>query len=272
MNFVASGHLLIVSAVRKTPLCVFRTTGTTTGRQNHMSLFSQDGKYILVSNQNGRIFERVRVLPNHAGFVFEASASLDMVGGNRILAQPIAFDPNPVDGVSCTVEGVVPNNQPLTTPLGTVKQGAGIRPTNNVICAIPARNNRHVFATLGGGGLFAVDYTVTPMQIVAEWDTSRVRSAGCGGVQDGSYFYTNSGTSGPGISEFSVYRVPIDTLPLAPAFAPAPNTPAILATFADPLNGQTVTSAQQRDAHGLALVNSGGVSYIHQADRVQGLD
>ncbi len=140
------------------------------------------------------------MLPHQAGFVFEAGASIDMVGGDRIRGQPVAFDPNPTDGISCMVEGVVTNNQPTTTPIGIPKQAPGIRPTNTVICAVPANNGRHIFATLGGGGMFAVDYTVNPMQIVAEWDVSQIRSAGCGGVHEENYFYTNSGTSGPGIS------------------------------------------------------------------------
>lgn len=38
VDFVTSGHLGIVDARTKTAVALFRTTGTSTGRQNHMSL------------------------------------------------------------------------------------------------------------------------------------------------------------------------------------------------------------------------------------------
>ena len=215
LNFVSSGYLVIQSTRGDRPLlCTFRTTRTTTGQQNHMSFWTPDGNYILVSNQNGRIMEKIRVEKSHGritGLVFEANASLDLVGGDRILAQPIAIDANLGDQVSCRVEGTVANNQPTTTPLGNPKEAAGVRPRNAVICAIPVASangpSRFVFATLGGGGLFVVDYTASPMQIVAEYDVNTIPAAGCGGQQQGNYFYTNTGTSGPGISQFCGARL-----------------------------------------------------------------
>lgn len=275
LNFVSSGHLVLMSTKTRKMVCLFRTTNTTTGRQNHMSFFTASGSHILVSNQNGRLLERVRV--DHSGgldsavtgFVFEASATADLVGGDRILGQPIAVDLDDTDDVNCSVEGVVANNQPLTTPLGSPKQAVGTRPRNAVICAVPVRNEtgapRYVFATLGGGGLFVLDYSTTPMSIVAEYDVSSVRAAGCGGVQDGQHMYINAGTSGPGISEFSLFKFPLSGFP-----GSAPNEPRIEASFADANNGLTPVAELRRDAHGLNLVRGPfGQSFVYQFDRIQ---
>ncbi|MEB3180057.1 MAG: hypothetical protein VKL59_13635 [Nostocaceae cyanobacterium] len=47
LNFVASGHLGIVDGETKQPVCLFRTTQTSTGRQNHMSSVSPDSTKII---------------------------------------------------------------------------------------------------------------------------------------------------------------------------------------------------------------------------------
>jgi hypothetical protein len=178
LNFVVSGHLGIVDGETKLPVCLFRSTGTSTGRQNHMSFWTPDGSHVMVANQNGRILERVDVARdvNGAvlGFAFNAAATLDLVGGvGRVLTPPVAVDMDADDDISCTVSGMVADGQPTTTPTGEDKQAAGIRPTNTVICPVPASNSQHVFATLGGGGLFVVDLRSTPMAIVAEYDLMR---------------------------------------------------------------------------------------------------
>ncbi len=271
LNFVGSAHLVIIDTRSRKPLCLFRTTGTSSGRQNHMSFWTSDGRALLISNQNGRMLERVGVSYNSQGaaqsFTFEAHASLDMVGGDRILAQPIAVDLDLSDTVSCTVAGQVANLQPVTTPIGSLKQAAGVRPANTVICAIPVTGRPHVLVTLGGGGLFVADYSVTPMAIVAEYDITHIRSAGCGGVNAGNFIYINSGTPAAGVSGFALYRLPKE-FPRAPLFAPGSNLPEIVASFEDPLNGQSVPSSSRRDAHGMVLSQlSGGL--IHQFDRTQ---
>lgn len=269
LNYVGSGHLVIMHARTRAPMCLFRTTGSTTGRQNHMTVWTTDGHYLLVSNQNGRLMERVRVDyhadGSAANFTFEAPATLDLVGGDRIRAQPVAVPQ--MDGVGCRVEGVVPNNQPTETPLGFRKQEDGRRPANNVVCALPVPRTNHVMVTLSGGGLFVVDYTVSPMAIVAEYDISVIKAAGCGGIASGNYFYVNSGTPRASVSGFSLYRMSRD-YPNAPSKADAPNTPAVVASYEDPLNGQSVPASQQRDAHGMVLTRQAG-GLIHQLDRVQ---
>ena len=214
LNFVASGHVGIVDGESKQAVCLFRTTATTTGRQNHMSFWTNDGSKLIVANQNGRMLERIDISRNHgevSAFNFNAAASLDLVGGdNRILAQPIAVDMNPDDNISCAVTGTVADNQSTLTPAGVAKQAADIRPKNAVICPIPASNNQHVYVTLGGGGLFVVDNSTSPMSIVGEYDKSIISSAGCGGVEAAGFMHINSGTSGPNVSEFSLYRLAQD--------------------------------------------------------------
>jgi hypothetical protein len=279
LNFVASGHLGIVDGETKLPVCLFRTTGTTTGRQNHMSFWAPDGSSVIVANQNGRLLERVDITRDASGvvtgFEFNAAASLDLVGGaGRILVQPVAVDTDPGDGISCTVSGTAADGQPTTTPTGAPKQAAGLRPTNTVICPIPASTSQHVFATLGGGGMFVIDIRATPMAIVAEYDMSVVRPAGCGGVEAAGFMHLNTGTPAHNVSEFTLYRFPLG-YPAAPAFYAA-NTPAPIAVWADADNGKVagvdIPAGTNRDAHGIVLVRnvkSGKPRYLHQMDRIR---
>ncbi len=275
LNFVASGHVGIVDGETKQPVCLFRTTHTSTGRQNHMSFWTADGEQLIVANQNGRMVERIDVARNAKGdvlgFAFNGDASLDLVGGEgRVLAQPIAVDMNVADGINCAVTGEVADGQSMLTGSGTPKEAKGVRPTNTVICPVPASNSQHIFVTLGGGGLFVVDSKATPMAIVAEYDNSTISSAGCGGVEAAGFMHINSGTSGKGISEFSLYRFEVD-YPAAPAFN-APNMPAPVASWHDQDNGQGLPHDMNRDAHGLVAVRnieSGTARYIHQMDRVR---
>lgn len=280
LNFVGSGHLGLLDGRTKTPVCLFRTTGTISGRQNHMSFWTPDGQHIIVANQNGRMLERVDVVRNQEGFperfVFNGAASLDLVGGaGRITTQPVAVDMEAADGISCSVSGIVADGQSTTTPTGALKQAAGLRALNAPICPIPASNGRHAFTTLGGGGMFVIDVMATPMAIVAEYDLSVVRAAGCGGAEADGFMHLNTGTSGPDISEFSIYRFGLD-YPVAPAFN-APNAPAPLAVWQDPDNGKIAgqngfLAGSNRDAHGIVIVQntqSGTAKYLHQMDRIR---
>jgi hypothetical protein len=279
LNFVASGHLGLVDGESKTPVCLFRTTGTSTGRQNHMSFWTPDGRHIVVANQNGRILERVDVVHTPEGevthFRFNAAASIDLVGGaGRVLTQPVAIDMDAGDGIGCEVSGVVPDNQPTTTPNGVLKQAPGIRGANAVICPVPASTGQHVFVTLGGGGLFVVDVRSAPMAIVAEYDATIFSPAGCGGVEAAGFMHLNSGSSGPNQSEFTLCRLPID-YPVAPAFHP-PNQPRPVAVWRDPDNGKVagtdIPAGTNRDAHGLILIRnvvSGVPRYLHLFDRIR---
>lgn len=279
LNFVASGHLGIVDGESKLPICLFRTTSTATGQQNHMSFWAPNGLSIIVANQNGRILERIDVARDGSGavtsFDFNAAASLDLVGGaGRITAQPVAVDLNSEDGIGCTVSGRVANGQSTTTPTGALKQADGIRPLNTVICPIVASTSQHVFATLGGGGMFVIDIRSTPMAIVAEYDMSVIRAAGCGGIEAAGFMHLNTGTPAPNVSEFTLYRFSLD-YPSAPAFNAA-NTPAPVAVWADADNGKVagtdLPEGTNRDAHGLVLASNPAAEtshYLHQMDRIR---
>lgn len=279
LNFVASGHLGIVDGQTRRPLCLFRATGSSTGRQNHMSIWATSGRSLLVANQAGRLLERVDVKRGNdgavTGFDFNAAATLDLVGGTgRIVAQPVAVDMDGTDGIACTVSGQVADGQPTTTPTGAAKQAAGLRPSNTLICPIPSSSDQHAFATLGGGGMFVVDWRSTPMMIVAEYDMKLVRAAGCGGVEAAGFMHLNTGTPAPNVSEFTLYRFPL-AYPSAPSFNAA-NSPAPLAVWADADNGKQAGAALpaggNRDAHGLVLARdprSGAPRYLHQMDRIR---
>jgi hypothetical protein len=267
LNFVSSGHLGIVHGPSKQPVCLFRSTGTSTGRQNHMSFWTPNGNHIIVGNQNGRMLERVDVIRHTSGavkeFVFNASSSLDFVGGSgRVTAQPIAVTMDSSNGIGCRVEGAVPDNQTSLTPANRPKQAPGIRPLNSVICPIPSSSGKHVFATLGGGGMFVVDVSASPMAIVAEYDLSIMNAAGCGGIETQGYMHMDTGTSGAGVSEFSVYRFGVD-YPLAPNYLP-PNSPLPIAVWQDPDNGKLLPG-NNRDAHGMVVIDD----ELHVFDRVR---
>ena len=86
VNFVVSGHLAIVDARTRDLVALLRSTGTDTGRQNHMSCSSPDGRYLLVSNQNGEPPEPVNISWDESGenivaAVWDKAATLDL-GGN----------------------------------------------------------------------------------------------------------------------------------------------------------------------------------------------
>ena len=268
VNFVSSGHLAIVDARTRDVVALFRSTGTDTGRQNHMSFWSPDGKYLLVSNQNGKLLERVNISwdengENIVAAVWDKTATLDLAGdlSSRLVAgqEAIADTANyPLGSVSGGYAA-----QSASTPNGLPKQDAATRPNNTNICPIVGSEGK-AYVTLGGGGMFVVDYRTTPMAIVAEYDRVNVHAAGCGGIESGGEVYMNTGTPGPDISEFTVYRFPLE-YPDAPGFN-APNTPAPEIVFADPDNGMLI-HGNNRDAHGMTVTRNG--KYLHQFDRVR---
>jgi DNA-binding beta-propeller fold protein YncE len=201
LSFVASGHVVIFDAERRTPLNCFETTiGSTGTRQAHAAFPAPDGSYILVANQNGKRLERIDTDFATNTFVYNAAATLDLM--------------------TCT------------TPSGNRCEDPDLRPVNWPICPIIDSTSRLGFVTLRGGGLFIVDAKATPMAIVAEYDKATVKGNGCGGVQVAGNMYINSGGSPVNVSStnphhpalygFDVYRFPAADYPAAPS----PNAPA----------------------------------------------
>ncbi|HEX4946132.1 MAG TPA: hypothetical protein VFZ34_05695, partial [Blastocatellia bacterium] len=141
------------------------------------------------------------------------------------------------------------------------------RPDNAPICPVMSSRNLS-YVTLRGGGLFVVDVTATPMQIVAEYGNQLVGRDGCGGVQKGSNIFLNGGTGSLATNptEFSLYHFK-DMYPKAPNYLPPNYT-----EFCARPNGQGFPRvffrdpAPERDAHAMILSPNG--QYLWQFDRL----
>ncbi len=213
LAFVASGHVVVFDAATRTPVaCVRTSVGFGGQRQAHAAVPAPDDSYILVANQNGKLLERIDSDYATTTFVLNAAATIDLA---------TCITPN---GEACESPAKRPNNIPIC-PLVDSSSGLG-------------------FVTLGGGGLFVVNPTTTPMQILAEYDATTIHGNGCGGVQANGSMYLNSGAgaSATNPSEFDVYRFPLA------GYSPAnpPNTPAPTVVLSD----DTVPPAHERDSHG----------------------
>jgi hypothetical protein len=232
LSFVASGHVVIFDAARRTPLSCFETTvsATTGTRQAHAAFPAPDGSYILVANQNGKRLERIDTNFRTNSFSHNSAATLDLA--------------------TCV------------TPSGESCEDAELRPINWPICPIIDSSSRYAFVTLRGGGLFVVDAKATPMAIVGEYDRMTVHGNGCGGVQVRNDMFINSGGSPVNVSSgnphhpalygFDVYRFPLtgySTSNLA-------NTPAPDLVF---------SKGGAADSHGIASVGRG--RYLWVMDR-----
>ena len=211
ISFVASGHVLIMDAHTRTPIdCIRTSVGAGGARQVHFAIPSPDESYIAVANQNGKLFERIDTNYATNSFVLNTQAVINLA--------------------TCT------------TPNGIPCQDPDIRPDNAPICPIIEATSRYVLVTLRGGGLFVVDATQTPMQIVAEYDIDTVHPNGCLGAQVGDKMYVDSG-GGTATHLFGadIYAFPVTGFsPLNP-----PNVPAPRVVLSD-------TSAEA-DAHGATL-------------------
>jgi hypothetical protein len=228
LSFVASGHVVIFEASTRTPVACVRTTLGAGGRQAHAAQPTPDDSYILVANQNGKRLDRITT--DYATNTFELDASLDLANG------------------------VTPNGVPV--------QFAG-RPDNAPILVVPDATSTLAFVTLRGGGLFVVDLTTTPIEILAEYDTTTVHASGFGGIEANGRMYINSGagTASTNPSEFDVYRFPLSGY----AAANLPNTPAPALVLSD----DTVPPAHERDAHGLVATTHN--RYVWVFDRAMRL-
>ena len=83
--FVASGHVAILDAVTRRPLACVRTeVGAGGARQAHALWPTEDDRYLVVANQNGKKLERIRTDYAANAFVQEPEATLDLANGGRI--------------------------------------------------------------------------------------------------------------------------------------------------------------------------------------------
>jgi DNA-binding beta-propeller fold protein YncE len=144
-----------------------------------------------------------------------------------------------------------------------------LRPDNAPIYVAITNDSRYGFVTLRGGGLFVVDITATPMQIVAEYDNTAIKPAGFAGAQSGTKMYINSGTSGAADPfGHDVYVFDVDAI--APSGNP-PNLPAPRLVYRrtrhQAVPGRHEDAHGIVDAHGILLTKNG--RYLWVADRIQ---
>lgn len=199
LAFVASGHVVVFDAATRQPLACFLTeTGTGGARQAHALWPTEDDRYLIVSNQNGKRLERISTDYASGVFLQQPAATIDLAG--------------------------------CTTPNGLACQSPQLRPDNAPICPFIASDNGPVFVSLRGGGMLVVDWRTTPMSIVAEYDTSKIPANGCGFIEAKGMVFGNGGGGTPGnLDQFSVFRLPMR------GYSPAnpPNMPAVQSLFGD---------------------------------------
>ncbi len=288
----------IIDGRTKEAIALFRASGTTAGRSNHMSFWDEDGSSILIANLNGKILERIDVTRDAAGNItaatFDEGAGLGVAADLSITDRPKVYLGNNLAGnpmIGSITEGTPDVGN--TTPNGRCRENgcsagvdgsAGGRPNNLIICPIPSETSDHTFVTLAGGGMFVVDHSTTPMSIVGEYGREVINGAGCGGVEGDGSIYMNAGISASGAgatqSTFTIYDVALE-FPDAPGFN-AENVPAPDVVIADggntATNGNTTGAASnatgqlpgvtnRRDSHGMARTISG--LWVHTVDRIQ---
>jgi len=156
ISFVATGHVVFIdTATRRVVGCV------DVGAQAHFAEPSPDGKYVVVANQNGKLFQRINTDYATNTFTLDNAATINLA--------------------TCV------------TPGGMACEDAALRPDNAPICPVVDSTSRFSFVTLRGGGLFVVDSAATPMRIVAEYDRDTVHPVGCVGIETGGTMYVVSG-------------------------------------------------------------------------------
>jgi hypothetical protein len=227
--YVASGHVAFLDAAARAPLdCI------DVGAQAHAAWPTPDQDHLIVANQNGKQLNRIATDYENGVFTLESEATLDLA--------------------TCT------------TPSGAPCQHPELRPDNAPICPRTTNDGAFTFVTLRGGGMFVVDHTATPMQIVAEYDRANVDDNGCGEMEVRGKMYVNSGAgstvpSVPGDELFGhdVYAVKLSRLRRTPATTP--NTPPVRHIYTRDHQGVQV------DAHAVALTERG--RYLWWGDRSQ---
>ena len=191
LSFVTSGHVVIFNAATRAPVaCLRMSAGAGGARQAHAATPAPDDSYILVSNQNGKLLERINANFATNTFTLDTDATINLA--------------------TCT------------TPNGFACQDAVRRPDNAPIVPVVDSSSTLGFITLRGGGLFVVNPKATPMQIIAEYDRATVRGAGFAGAQAAGVMYVNSG----GGSALDPFRFDVYAFPLSGySAANVPNTP-----------------------------------------------
>jgi hypothetical protein len=229
LSFVASGHVIFIDARTRTPVDCFRTEPGVNGiRQAHAVWLSPDDQFVLVANQNGKKFERIATNYRTASFQQQGAATLDLA--------------------NCTT----PNGLPCQAPM--------LRPDNAPICPFIPSSGFPAYVSLRGGGMFAVDYRATPMQIIAEYDATTIPRDGCGFVEANGWVFGNGGGgNAANLDGWYLYRVPVAGPETYKASNP-PNFPAPEELDHD--------QRSNRDAHGTTRTGHGKYKYVWFFDRL----
>jgi len=292
------GFVGIIDGRTKEAIALFRASGTSAGRSNHMSFWDEDGSSILIANLNGKILERIDVTRDADGNItaatFDEGAGLGVAADMNITDRPKVYlganmAGNPMIGSVAAGSPDIGN----TTPNGRCRENGcsagtdgseGGRPNNLIICPIPSETTDHTFVTLAGGGMFVVDHSTTPMSIVGEYGNQVINGAGCGGVEGDGSIYMNAGVSASGAgathSTFTIYDIALE-FPDGPSFN-AENVPAPEVVIKEEDNtatngnltgpaanntGQLPGVTTRRDSHGMARTTND--KWVHTVDRIQ---
>jgi hypothetical protein len=199
LSFVTSGHIVIFDAATRTPLACLRTSSGANGaRQAHAATPAPDDSYILVTNQNGKLLERIDANFETNTFALNTAATINLV--------------------TCL------------TASGKPCEDVALRPDNAPIVAVVDSSSALGFITLRGGGLFVVDPKTTPMQIIGEYDSSVIHGNGFAGVETDGVMFVNSGGGTPAIlHKFDVYAFPLEGY----GVTNEPNTPTPHLLYSD---------------------------------------
>jgi DNA-binding beta-propeller fold protein YncE len=217
--FVATGHVLFMDGMTRQPVACIDV-----GAQAHAAMPTADENYVVVANQNGKLLQRINTHYETNTFTLDNSYTLNLA--------------------TCT------------TPSGAPCEDQVLRPDNAPICPVIEESGRFTFVTLRGGGMFVVDSTATPMQIVGEYDRGAIHPNGCGGVELWGKMYINAGGGTPANPlESDLYNFPIGAFSTLPN---PPNTPAPYLVFSHDNRGFV-------DSHGAVLTKHD--RYLWVADR-----
>lgn len=198
LTFVATGHVVFFDTASREPVgCV------DVGVQAHGAVPTPDGSAVIVTNQNGKLLQRITTDYTTNTFTLDAAATIDLA--------------------TCT------------TPSGAACQDPVLRPDNAPVCPAIDASGRWAFVTLRGGGMLVVDPNATPMRIVAEYDNTTVHPNGCGGIEASGKMYINAGGGTPANPlESDLYAFRLDAF--SPVASP-PNTPAPTQVFSQDARG-----------------------------------
>jgi hypothetical protein len=193
----------------------------------------QDGSYIIISNLEGKAIERINVYRDVGGTItnveFDKTATIGL-GKNMVKTDDATFFKgtnafgNPLIG--SIVGAYTTTGLANLTPNGFCKENgcvggvngpSGGRPNTAPICPLVSAASNRIYTTMSGGGLFVIDISTTPMQIIGEYGNQVVYGAGCGGSVVNGTMYINSGvfaSTGAVQSVSSRCIFPIDSVTL----------------------------------------------------------